>query len=47
MVIPNIAFKFGANNLNFIGVSLGQVRLCYVNFNVNCAANEHHLQSAP
>ena len=27
VVIPNITFKFGANNLNFIRVRLGQVRL--------------------
>ena len=27
MVIPNIIFKFGANNFNFIRVKLGQVRL--------------------
>ena len=27
VVIPNITFKFGANNFNFIRVRLGQVRL--------------------
>ena len=27
VVIPKIAFKFGANNFNFIRVRLGQVRL--------------------
>ena len=27
VVIPNITFKFGANNFNFIRVKLGQVRL--------------------
>ena len=27
VVIPNITFKFGANNINFIRVRLGQVRL--------------------
>ena len=48
VVIPNITFKFGANNFNFIRVRLGQVRLgqvrlCYVNFNVICATNEHHI----
>ena len=26
VVIPNITFKFGANNFNFIRVRLGQVR---------------------
>ena len=33
MVIPKMAFRFGANNFNFIRVRLGQVRvrLCYVN----------------
>ena len=30
MVIPNIIFRFGANNFNFIRVGLGQVRLGYV-----------------
>ena len=30
VVIPNITFKFGANNFNFIRVRLGQVRLGYV-----------------
>ena len=30
MVIPNITFKFGANNFNFIKIRLGQVRLGYV-----------------
>ena len=30
MVIPNITFKFGANNFNFIRLRLGQVRLGYV-----------------
>ena len=45
VVIPNITFKFGAYNFNFIRVRLGQVRLglCYVNFNVICATNEHHI----
>ena len=27
VMIPNITFKFGANNFNFIRVRLGQVRL--------------------
>ena len=27
VVIPKMTFKFGANNLNFIRVRLGQVRL--------------------
>ena len=43
VVIPNLTFKFGANNFNFIRVRLGQVRLGYVNFNVICATNEHHI----
>ena len=46
VVIPNITFKFGANNLSFIRVRLGQVSyvmLCCVNFNVICATNEHHI----
>ena len=43
MVIPKTTFKLGANNFNFIRVRLGQVRLCYVNFNVICATNEHHI----
>ena len=30
MVIPKMAFKFGAYNFNFIRVRLGQVRLGYV-----------------
>ena len=30
MVIPNITFKFGANNFNFIRVWIGQIRLGYV-----------------
>ena len=30
VVIPNITFKFGANNLNFVRVRLGYVMLCYV-----------------
>ena len=34
MVIPNITFKFGANNFNFIRVRLGPVRLGYVTLNL-------------
>ena len=30
VVIPKMSFKFGANNINFIRVVLGQVRLGYV-----------------
>ena len=30
VVFPNIAFKFGANNFNFIRDRLGQVRLGWV-----------------
>ena len=30
MVIPKTAFKFGANNFDFIRVRLGQVSLGYV-----------------
>ena len=30
VLIPKMAFKFSANNLNFIRVMLGQVRLGYV-----------------
>ena len=30
VVIPNITFKLGAKNFNFIRVRLGQVRLGYV-----------------
>ena len=29
VVIPKMTFKFGANNVNFIRVRLGQVRLGY------------------
>ena len=43
VVIPNITFKFGANNFNIIRVRLGWIKLCYVNFNVICATNEHHI----
>ena len=48
MLIPKMTFKFGANNFSFIRVRLGQVRLCevrldYVNLNVICATNEHHI----
>ena len=28
-VIPEMAFKFGANHFNFFRVGLGQVRFCY------------------
>ena len=42
VVIPNITFKFGANNFTFIRVRLGQVWLGYVNLNVICPTNEHH-----
>ena len=30
VLIPKVAFKFGANNFNFIRVRLGQVRLGWV-----------------
>ena len=30
VLIPNITFKFGASNFNFIRVRLGYVMLCYV-----------------
>ena len=30
VLIPKMAFKFGANNFNFIRVRLGQVRLGWV-----------------
>ena len=39
-----MTLKFVGNYFNFIRkVRRGQVRLCYVNFNVICATNEHHI----